>query len=216
MAETIFHSLFVGSDRADAGTRSASRTSHTGGAWVLPLQLFIVWTVVGLIFSFQMVVRGTSALALAFGIIGWWQWALITGLVARFDRALPFTDKQLGWRIAAHGALGTIVNCTYVLVNGEIGCLLGVNSWNPLTSLEQALDWLLWCWPIYALIVGGVFAFRYYKRYQSSELQRASWRHSPPSASCRWIRNRAVLGFIPALRTHLSDAIGEAWCVKGP
>lgn len=139
--------------------------------WSKPLGLFIVTTGIGLAYLPLLVLRGSGTSAIIVSMIGWWQWIPIALLISWFDRTLPFTEKQSGRRLAAHAALGMVVTVSSVLINGQIGYELGVNTWLPLAKPLQGFDWLLWCCLVYSLVLGGVFAVAYYERYRLSEMR---------------------------------------------
>ena len=59
---------------------------------------------------------GSALLALGFSLTQWWAWGLIAPLVVAADRRLPFSDRQLARRLAAHVLLSLIFTILYVYV----------------------------------------------------------------------------------------------------
>ena len=105
----------------------------------------------------------------------WWAWGLIAPLMVAADHRLPFSGKQLGRRAAA-AVLGNLVfTGFYIFVFFALRASLGNLPWNhlrPQTVLTwEFVDWFLWSSIIYWMIVGGLQAYRYYRRYLGSELR---------------------------------------------
>jgi two-component system, LytTR family, sensor kinase len=110
----------------------------------------------------------------------WWAWGLVAPLILVTDRRLPYTGRQLGRRVAAHGVASliftTISIYLFFALRIAIGdtTLPGGPSWGllkPAAMLKNATGWFIWSSLIYWMITGALLAYRYYERFMSSELQ---------------------------------------------
>lgn len=139
--------------------------------------LAVLWTVVGVIFALPNVGNSGSVLpALGFSLTQWWAWGLIAPFVVAADRRLPFSDRQLARRLAAHVLLSVVFSLLYVYVAAALRATLLLVPWDgvfTLRLLTNALSGMyLWGWLIYWVILGGWLALNYYERFVTSELRR--------------------------------------------
>jgi two-component system, LytTR family, sensor kinase len=136
----------------------------------------LAWTVVGIVFALpDLSANGGWRKPLLFSLAQWWSWGLLTPLIVAADRRLPFSDKQLPRRIAAHLLASVFFTFAYVYVYAAMRALMGVGAWSVMRDpqiLTNALRGMfLWSWLVYWLIVGAWQAYQYYQRYLSSELR---------------------------------------------
>ena len=100
----------------------------------------------------------------------------MTPLILVFDRRLPFSERQLPRRIAAHLLPSLIFTAVYVYVLAAALALVGLGNWSAVLHAQTLLATLrgmfLWSWLVYWLILGGWQVHQYYERYLSSELRR--------------------------------------------
>lgn len=105
----------------------------------------------------------------------WWSWGLITVLIVAIDRRLPFSDRQIGWRLLCHVPLSVVLTILFSYTAAVIRAVLGVGSFAMVADsriLVRGLQgMLLWSLLVYWLILGGLLARQYYQRYLSSELR---------------------------------------------
>jgi LytS/YehU family sensor histidine kinase len=95
-------------------------------------------------------------------------------------RRLPYTGRQLGRRVAAHG-VGSVIFTTisiylFFALRIAIGDTLlpGGAHWGllkPAAMWKNAAGWFIWSCLIYWMITGALLAYRYYERFMSSEVQ---------------------------------------------
>jgi two-component system LytT family sensor kinase len=134
-------------------------------------------TVVGLIFMFPMWSMGWRQ-----DLSQWWGWGLLVPLIVAIDQRLPYSDRQLGRRAAAHVMACVFVTALYVYIFHFLRVVMGDHSrpggppleWSilrPANMLKAGAGWFAWSCLIYWMIFGGLQAYRYYERYMSSELQ---------------------------------------------
>ena len=135
------------------------------------LLVALAWTGIGVVFAQPYVLKGGGYGALFATLFNWWLWGLVTPLMLAIDRRLPYPDSQLPQRVGAHLLAGLLIVPTYVFVGATVEYLTGMNKWNPLSQPAAVLDWFLWSWLVYCLILGMLQAYKYYKRYLSDELQ---------------------------------------------
>ena len=135
----------------------------------------LAWTVIGCIFALPMSTAASWRQPLLSSLAQWWSWGLITPLIFAVDRRLPFTGKELGRRVAAHGLASLLFTALYLYVFTAVRAAMGLVPWSSLSfshmfSRDMA-GWFLWSWLIYCVIVGALLAYRYYERYVGSELR---------------------------------------------
>jgi two-component system, LytTR family, sensor kinase len=136
--------------------------------------LMLLWTAVGWIFSLPELNSGHYGYSLRICLTEFWTWGFIAPLVFAFDRRLPFPEKQLGRRVAAHLTASAVFTVIYLYIFTATEAVLAVT---PLSSLRASqlftltnLGWHLQSWLICCVIVGAVLSCRYYERYISAEL----------------------------------------------
>lgn len=160
---------------------SGERTAPVGG--LLPrsgvgrgVLLAVFWTIVGVIFALPNLRGDRGMTPLLFSLTQWWAWGLVTPLIVAADRRLPFDDRQLGRRLAAHLFLCLPLTALYVYFTAILRAAFGLGPWDVVFKLALIRDALggmfLWGWLVYWLIAGGWLALRYYERFVTSELRR--------------------------------------------
>jgi two-component system, LytTR family, sensor kinase len=136
----------------------------------------MAWTAIGTVFALPNLASGHGKGALLGSLTQWWSWGLVTLLILAFDRRLPFSERQLPRRIAAHLLPSLIFTAVYVYVFAAALALVGLGNWSAVLHAQTLLDTLrgmfLWSWLVYWLIFGGWQVHQYYERYLSSELRR--------------------------------------------
>ena len=136
------------------------------------LLLALAWTAIGILFALPEMFSGGGWPALVGKIVDLWMWGLLTPLILATDRRLPFSDKQLPLRIAAHLPFGLFFSVVHIYATAAL--LLPVSpitAWNPLLNVQFLPVWFLGSWVVYWAIFGASQAFKYYGRYLSTELQ---------------------------------------------
>jgi signal transduction histidine kinase len=135
----------------------------------------LFWTLLGVFFSLPSLSAGKGLMSSREEFAWWWSWGLITPFILAFDRRLPFSGKQIRWRILTHLAASLIFTAAYRVVSVAAMAAFGIRPWSALLipglfTLWRPNDflsnWFL-CW----MIVGVLQAYRYYERYLSSELR---------------------------------------------
>lgn len=109
----------------------------------------------------------------------WWAWGLLTPLILVADRRLPYTGRQLGRRVAAHGVASLIFTTVSIFlflalrIAIEDPTLPGGGHWGLFWSswMLKNAGWFIWSCLIYWMITGALLAYRYYERFMSTELQ---------------------------------------------
>jgi signal transduction histidine kinase len=134
------------------------------------------WTIVGVIFALPNLRGGGGLTALAGSLTQWWAWGLVAPLVVAADRRLPFSDRQLARRLAAHLALSFVFTIVYVYLTAVLRATAQLAPWQAVfttTLITNALGGMyLWGWLVYWVILGGWLALNYYERFVTSELRR--------------------------------------------
>jgi two-component system, LytTR family, sensor kinase len=136
----------------------------------------LAWTAIGAVFALPNLASGIWRRALLGSLTQWWSWGLVSALIVAFDRRLPFSERQLPRRIAAHVLPSLIFTAIYVYVFAAGLALVGLQRWSMVAHTEVLVGtfrgMFLWSWLVYWLILGGWQVHQYYERYLSSELRR--------------------------------------------
>ena len=150
-----------------------NRVVRTRAGQILLLALGL--TLLGAVFSLDMVSDMGWERALEQGLSQFWAWGLLVPLIVAIDRRLPFGTKQIGRRMGAHLAACLVVTAIYLYVFFAMQAAFGVEKWTalrPSIMFSMArLGWFFWSLIFYWTIVGGVQAFQYYQQYLRSELR---------------------------------------------
>lgn len=137
----------------------------------------LIWTAIGCVFALPgMTAMGAQwRMQLLASLAQWWSWGLIAPAIVTIDKHLPFTDRQLVARIAAHIPLGFVLTAVYIYVFAAVVALLGLGPWSRVFQINLLLNALrgmfLWSVLVYCLIVGVWRAHLYYRRYLSGQLR---------------------------------------------
>jgi signal transduction histidine kinase len=152
------------------------------------------WSAIGLVFAIPGMRSGdgwVSPLLLSFA--QWWSWGLIALLIVQFDRRSPFTDAQIGRRLAAHIPGSLILTSLCLYVEAGIKALFGLGPVQSIVDPDVLLGsvnsgMFLWVWIIYWMILGAWIARRYQERFRTSELQRERIERLSTQAQLRSLR----------------------------
>ena len=139
--------------------------------------LTVLWTILAAVFALPNIgSTGSAVLAMAHSLTLWWAWGLITPLIVATDRRLPFSDRQLARRLAAHLVLSFAFTVLYVYVSAALRAGMHLAPWSGVFTLQLVRNALsgmyLWGWLIYWVILGAWLALNYYERFVTSELRR--------------------------------------------
>lgn len=130
----------------------------------------LAWSAVGGIFALPFILRGGGYGALLAGLINWWLWGALIPLISHVDERLSARCRPVAWQIAAQAGFGLSLTALYVAVAAPLEFYLGLNQWNPWTEVLGLLDWFLWAFLVYGLILGVLKAVKYYRRHLLDEL----------------------------------------------
>jgi signal transduction histidine kinase len=105
----------------------------------------------------------------------WWTWGLMIPLILATDRLLPIAGQGLARRALAHFAASLIFTFPYLYLFAAMRAALGLEPWAALrlsSFFNRGLPGMyLWSLLIYWMITGAILAYRYFERYQASELR---------------------------------------------
>lgn len=149
-------------------TNGAGNMKKYGGPIVLGA---LIWTVVGFIFGTPYALGDGTRESFWAVVINWWLWGLIFPGLRHFDRWLPYTIKQPVKLVVSHIAFGLGAVVAYVIVASNLEYALGLNKWEPWSHALGLLNWGLWALIVYAVLMGGILAQKYYRRYVDDELR---------------------------------------------
>jgi signal transduction histidine kinase len=133
--------------------------------------LVLAWTALGVFFAIPGMLNRGGWVELAGKLVDIWFWGLLTPLILAADRRLPFSDKQLGLRIAAHLPFSLVFSFFHIYAVAALLLPISAITWNPLRSPEFLAPWFLGSWVMYWAIFGASQVSIYYRRYLSAELR---------------------------------------------
>jgi two-component system LytT family sensor kinase len=145
------------------------------------------WTLFGLLAGIQvwisMLTHGHVVPWLLFYyLVVWLAWMLPTLVIAHLARRHPVVPLRAP-ALAVHAAAATAIAVLHSLY--EIGLMLWMKPYDRMTASpadvdlgEFLLSRLLLEWLLYCLVLGGVVAFEYYRRYHERALQAAQLERS--------------------------------------
>src|SRR5579859_3055730 len=75
----------------------------------------LIWTAIGCVFALPSLSMSPNwRTPLLASLIQWWSWGLLAPAIVTIDSRLPFTDRRLFARIAAHIPLGVLLTAVYI------------------------------------------------------------------------------------------------------
>lgn len=172
-------------------------TDSKAKSWLKLMTLAILfWTALGVVFALPNIASGRDwRNTVLLSIASWWAWGLLTPLIVAVDQRLPFTSRQMGWRIAAHLLLSPIFTTLYIYLAPAMMAAMGGLGWsrfislmNPQLLTSSLRGMFLWSVLVYCLIVGVWQAHLYFQRYLSSELRMERLEHSFSEARLNALR----------------------------
>ena len=150
------------------------------------------WSALGVLFALPSLGTSHWTSELRIYLAQWWVWGALTPFIMAIDRRLPFAGKDLGRRVAVHLGLSVVFTEIYFYLFTTLRAAFGVETWSSLSFKNllspSVLGWQVWCWMVYWIIAGALQAYRYYKRYLSSELRLERLEHSFAEARLNALR----------------------------
>src|SRR5271168_4532708 len=130
------------------------------GKWPRRIALAaVIWTAIGLVFALPGVTAGGDwHRPLLVSLAQWWSWGLLAFLIVPVDQWLPFSNKQMVRRVAAHLVLSPVFTAGYIYLFAAVLALMRLAPWSQLANRQLLLNALrgmfLWSVLVYCLIVG--------------------------------------------------------------
>jgi len=146
------------------------------GNWLGRLALLVLASsAIGFIYALPSMAAANGRGDLLQSLAQWWTWGLMFPVIVATDRLLPISGKQIGRRALAHVLASLLFTLPYVYLFTAMRAAMGIVTWDDLLPSHFFNRWLpgmfLWDLLIYWMISGGMLAWRYYERYQASELR---------------------------------------------
>lgn len=131
----------------------------------------VIFTAIGVLFGSPYAL-GDGAHESFWGIvINWWLWGLALPVLRAFDRRLVYDKTQPAKLVGAHVAFAVVAVAVYVLVASNLEYALRLNAWSPWSNPLGLLNWSLWAFMVYGLLMGAILAQKYYRRYVDDEIR---------------------------------------------
>jgi len=167
-------SLFLAND-----VRQRVQSVRTGGgwrriwrAWVRPaILIFLIWTAVGVFTSVPDVLNGFQWPILAGRVIDSWAWALMTPAFFMIDRKLASIERHVVRLTLLFVLLSVPFSIVHTYLTGILLYPIPAVWWNPLRRHDFFVYYFLGSFQVYSALVGIVYAFKYYNRFLTSQLQ---------------------------------------------
>src|SRR5271163_3254521 len=180
----------------------------------------LAWSAIGAVFALPRLANADWRQSLLGSLVQWWSWGLVTPFILALDRRLPFSERQLPRRIAAHLLPSLLFTSAYVYVFAAALALVGLENWSAVLHTQTLLGTLrgmfLWSWLVYWLILGGWQVREYYERYLSSELRRERLERSFSEARLNALRMQLDPHFLfNALNTISSQVERDPRLARG-
>ena len=152
---------------SNRGANDNSKSTHV--TWQI-LMVSLWATCVGLVLSAMEFIHSGSLTSAITHLIDVWLWGLLVPFVLAADRRLPFSDKQLPLRIFAHMLLSLPFVSIHVVIEAAIEYQVKGITWNPFRTSEYIYYYFLGGIVSYFAVSGAIIAYRYYSRFQTSQL----------------------------------------------
>ena len=152
---------------------------HTPGQRLrknVPLML-LFWTGIGVLFALPMLARaGDWRADLLASLTQWWAWGLLAPLIVALDRRLPLAGGPSWPRLGTQLVLALAVSALQVYVRTLLAVLVGSKDGARLIDPAYLLtalgsEGMLWSMLVYALILGGWWAYQSNQLHIAAELR---------------------------------------------
>lgn len=136
--------------------------------------MIVLWsTCFGLVLGVMDFIHNRSLVSAITHLLDIWLWGLLFPFLLAADRRLPFSDKQLPLRILAHMAMSVPFVSIHVAIQAVIEYQVTNKAevpWNPFRTNEYTYYYFFGGMVAYFAVSGAIIAYRYYNRYQASQL----------------------------------------------
>lgn len=170
----------------------ASAGPGGGSKWVLALAAALTTTAAGTLFALPALGTAQWHDEIRIYLAQFWCWGLLTPAIVLLDLRLPFSERELGRKLAAHILASFLFTEIYFYLFTAMRVLMGVTPRSSLRISQlfvpSVVGWQIWCWLIYWIILGGLQAYQYYQRYINSELRLERLEHSVSEARLNALR----------------------------
>ena len=145
---------------------------HLWRAWVRPaILIFLIWTAVGVFTSAPDVFNGFQWHIVAGRVIDSWAWALMTPAFFMIDRKLASIERHVVRLTLLFVLLSVPFSIVHTYLTGLLLYPIPAIWWNPLWRHDFFVYYFLGSFQVYSALVGIVYAFKYYNRFLTSQLQ---------------------------------------------
>ncbi len=140
--------------------------------WIRPaLALFLVWTAIGLFQSAPDMLEGFQWLTPVAKVIEAWTWALLTPLLLLFDRKFASKEHNAARLVLLYLLLSVPVSLVHTYLTAIILYPIPQVWWSPLRNHQFGIYFFLGSWATYCAIIGIFYAFKFYNRFLTGQLQ---------------------------------------------
>lgn len=145
------------------------------GAWLGRLRpailIFLAWTGVGIFLSVPDTFNGFVWYVVMARIIEAWAWALLTPALLMIDRKLVSIERHVVRLALLLLLLSIPFSLAHAYLSGLLLYPIPQVWWNPLLRPDFMIYYFLGSLQMYSGLVGVMYAFKYYNRFFTSQLQ---------------------------------------------
>ncbi len=166
-------------NHAPRRARSAGAAADAGRRWRpwparLPpaILLLLIWTAVGVFLAVADALNGFFEWHRFLAkVMESWAWALLTPVLLLIDRKLASIDQNIVRLAILFLLLSIPFSLAHTYLTGLLLYPITEIWWNPLRRYDYAVFYFLGSWQMYCGLVGILYAFKYYNRLLTSQLQ---------------------------------------------
>lgn len=140
--------------------------------WIKPALVgFLVWTAIGLFQSAPDMLLGFQWYTPVAKVIEAWTWALLTPPLLLIDRKFASKELNAARLVLLYLLLSVPVSLIHTYLTALILYPIPQIWWSPLRNHNFGIYYFLGSWATYCAIVGIFYAFKFYNRFLTGQLQ---------------------------------------------
>lgn len=152
--------------------RNSARWNWLRLTWIQPVLIgFLVWTAIGLFQSVPEMLKGFQWYVLVAKVIDAWAWALLTPPLLLIDRRFASSEQNAARLVLLYLLLSVPVSLVHTYLTAILLFPIPQIWWSPLRNHDFGVYYFLGSWVTYCAIVGIFYAFKFYHRFLTGQLQ---------------------------------------------
>lgn len=140
--------------------------------WIQPVLVgFLAWTAIGLFQSVPEMLKGFQWYIAVAKLIDSWAWALLTPPLLLIDRKFASQEQNAARLALLYLLLSVPVSLVHTYLTAILLYPIPQVWWSPLRNHDFGVYYFLGSWVTYCAIVGIFYAFKFYHRFLTGQLQ---------------------------------------------